>query len=260
MQLSQNGQRLAGKVALVTGIGGGIGKGCALLFARQGATVVGTDINAAAAQITVDLALDEGLAFESIHPVDLTKEAAVKELVAQAAAVHGGFDILVNAAAYCDFAPIEALDYETQWKPSIVGELDIVFLACQAAWPQLIARGGGSIINFASANARQVLRGSPALVHCATKGGVLSMTLQLAMEGGPHGIRANTISPGLVATEATRHLVNDPARLTELNDKHMLGRIGQPEDIAWAAVFLASDEAGWVTGADFPIDGGASKW
>jgi NAD(P)-dependent dehydrogenase (short-subunit alcohol dehydrogenase family) len=252
-------QRLLGKTAVVTGIGAGIGKGCALMFAREGANVFGCDINATAAEATLKIARNEGLPMQSFHPSDLTKEKDVELLMEKAAEAFGGIDIVVNAAAFCAFEWIEDLDYETTWKRSIAGELDIVFLSCQKAWKYLKINGG-SIINFASANTRQALKGSPALVHCATKGAVYSMSIQMAMEGGPHRIRVNTISPGLVHTEATSHLVNDPEIRPFLNDKHMIGRIGSPDDIAYAALYLASDESSWVTGADFPIDGGASKW
>ena len=251
--------RLEGKTALITGIGAGIGQGCALMFAREGAQVFGSDINAAAAASTLEIAQKEGLSMQSLDGLDLTNETDVETLVEKAYETFGKIDILVTAAAFCDFKPIEELDFETNWKKSIRGELDIVFLACQKAWKYLKINGG-SIINFSSANRRQVLKGSPALVHCATKGGVYSMSIQMACEGGPHQIRVNTISPGLVHTAATDHLVQDPDFLPFLNEKHMLGRIGKPEDIAYAALFLASDESSWVTGADFPIDGGASKW
>ncbi len=251
--------RLKGKTALVTGIGAGIGQGCALMFAREGAQVFGCDINPTAAEATLAIAKAEKLEMASLHPSDLTIEADVEKLVEAAVKKYGKIDILVNAAAFCDFKWIEELDYQTTWKRSIAGELDIVFLACQKAWKYLKINGG-SIINFASANARQSLKGSPALVHCATKGAVYSMSIQMAMEGGPHQIRVNTISPGLVHTTATNHLAMDTEKRAFLNDKHMLGRIGKSEDIAYAALYLASDESSWVTGADFPIDGGASKW
>jgi NAD(P)-dependent dehydrogenase (short-subunit alcohol dehydrogenase family) len=250
--------RLKDKVAVVTGIGAGIGQGIAMMFAREGAMVFGSDINEEAAKQTIKLAAAEGLIIDFIKS-DLTDEAQVETLMEKAVYRFGKIDILINAAAFCDFQPIEDLDYQTHWKRSIAGELDIVFLACQKAWKYLKINGG-SIINFASANVRQVLKGSPALVHCATKGGVYSMSIQMASEGGPFGIRVNTISPALVHTAATDHLVQNPEFLKMLNEKHMVGRIGKPEDIAYCAVYLASDESTWVTAADFPIDGGASKW
>jgi NAD(P)-dependent dehydrogenase (short-subunit alcohol dehydrogenase family) len=258
MNKKKTNNRLAGKVAIVTGIGAGIGQGCALMFAREGAQVFGSDINPAAAAATLAIAQSEGLSMDN-YSCDLTKEKEVVKLVEAAVAKYGRIDILLNAAAYCEFKWIEELDYETDWKRSIAGELDIVFLTCQKAWKYLKINGG-SIINFASANVREALKDSPALVHCATKGAVFSMSIQMAMEGAPHKIRVNTISPALVQTKATSHLVNDPKMLEFLKSKHMLNRIGQPEDIAYAAVYLASDESSWVTAADFAIDGGATKW
>ena len=250
--------RLKNKTAIVTGIGAGIGQGIALMFAREGAEVFGSDINEEAAKATAAQAKAEGFVMEYLQG-DLTDEKQVEALMEKTVATPGKIDILINAAAPCDFKLIEELDYQTHWKRSIAGELDIVFLACQKAWKYLKINGG-SIVNFASANVRQSLKGSPALVHCATKGGVYSMSIQMASEGGPYKIRVNTISPALVHTAATNHLVQDPEFLKTLNDKHMVGRIGKPEDIAHAALYLASDESTWVTAADFPIDGGASKW
>jgi len=249
--------RLAGKVALVTGLGAGIGQGCALMFARHGARVMSCDIDAGKAEATLQVARAEGLALESLHPCDLTNPGDVARLVAHTVGHYGGIDILVNAAAWGAFKPIMDMDYERDWRATLAGELDLVFLACKAAWPHLIARGGGSIINFASANAHTTLVGSPALAHCAGKGGVLAMTRQLAAEGAPHGIRANTISPGLVVTDATRPVLDLPGFLDNVMAKSMLKTLGQPEDIAWCATYLASDESRWVTAADFTIDGGA---
>ncbi|MBU9598396.1 SDR family NAD(P)-dependent oxidoreductase [Burkholderia multivorans] len=257
----QKGSRLLGKVALVTGIGSGIGRGCAMLFAAQGAQVVGCDIDAVAANRTIEEARATGLTIESLHPCDLTDPRGAADLVDFAVARHGGFDILVNAAAFGAFAWLEQMDYQTQWRKTLTGELDIVFLLCQAAWPALIARGGGSVINFASANAAVALEGSPAIAHCAGKGGVLAMTRQLAMEGAPHGIRVNSISPALVETAATRaHIAAQPEFLERALAKAMVKRTGQPEDIAWCALYLGSDESSWVTAANLPIDGGATAW
>ena len=263
---ARRGDRLAGKVAVVTGLGAGIGRGIARLFALQGATVVGADLDAAAAQATVDAAAAEGLTIDSLHPLDLTQPAAVRRLMDHAAERHGGIDILVNAAAFGAFRWLEEMDYERDWRRTLVGEVDIVFLACQAAWPHLKAkarsgRGGASVINFASANARMALPLSPALAHCAGKGAVLAMSRQLAMEGAPHGLRVNTVSPALVETAATRQPLDEiPGFREQVLDKFMLKRLGQPEDIAWLAVYLGSDESSWVTAADFAIDAGATAW
>ena len=257
--MSTLSKRLEGKVALVTGTGSGIGKSCALMFARHGARVVGCDLNASSAEETLTLARQEQLPLDSVHPCDLSIPSDVESLMSFAAERHGGIDILVNAAAFGAFAWIQDMDYVSQWKATLSGELDVVFLACKAAWPHFVARGGGSIVNLASANAHMALESSPALAHCAGKGGVLAMTRQLALEGAPHGIRANSISPGLVLTSATRPaLENIPGFEKIVLSYMMLKRLGQPDDIAWCATYLASDEAAWVTGADFSVDGGAT--
>jgi NAD(P)-dependent dehydrogenase (short-subunit alcohol dehydrogenase family) len=230
--------RLSGKIALITGAANGIGAGCAAMFADEGATVIGVD----RAQC------------------DLIDEAAVSALMAEISILHSQIDILVNAAAFATFKWIEALSY-AEWRSTLTGELDIVFLVTRAAWPLLKASGQASIINFSSANAYHALEGSPALAHTAGKGGVLAMTRQLAMEGAPHGIRANSIAPGFIRTAATAaHLASDPGFETQVLAKNMIKRLGQPEDIAHCAVWLASDEAGYVTGADISIDGGATAW
>jgi NAD(P)-dependent dehydrogenase (short-subunit alcohol dehydrogenase family) len=257
----RRGERLAGKVALVTGIGAGIGRGVALMFAQQGAQVVGCDVDAAAAQSTVDTAAGQGLEIASLHPLDLTVPRRVRQLVDHALERHGGIDILVNAAAFAAFEWLEKMDYDSQWRKTLVGEVDVVFLACRAVWPHLRRRGGGSVINFASANAHVALPLSPALAHCAGKGAVLAMSRQLAMEGAPHGIRVNTISPALVETAATRRPLDEiPGFREQVLQKLMIKRLGQPEDIGWLAIYLASDESSWVTAADFAIDAGATAW
>jgi NAD(P)-dependent dehydrogenase (short-subunit alcohol dehydrogenase family) len=231
-------ERLAGKIALVTGAANGIGAGCARMFTAQGATV-----------ISIDKA-----------QCDVTDEAAVEALMARIAADHNHIDILVNAAATAVFKWIEELNY-AEWRSTITAEIDSVFLVTRAAWGLLKTSGRASVINFASANARHALQGSPALAHVAGKGGVLAMTRQLAMEGAPHGIRANSISPGFIQTAATKaHLDTDPGFAAQVLSKNMIKRLGMPDDIAHCAVWLASDEAGYVTGADIAIDAGATAW
>jgi NAD(P)-dependent dehydrogenase (short-subunit alcohol dehydrogenase family) len=253
-------QRLKDKVAIVTGTGSGIGQACAFMFARHGASVMGCDINPTAAQATLDLASAELLSFESLHPCDLTRPADVDRLVAQCGERHGGVDVLVNAAAFGAFGFIEEMDFERDWKRTLSGELDVVFLASKAVWPAMKPRGGGSIVNFASANAYVAHPVAGALAHCAGKGGVLAMTRRLAAEGGPHNIRANSISPAMIVTGATRSELEKPGYKDAILAKLMIKRLGQPEDIAWLATYLVSNEATWATGADFKFDGGATAW
>ncbi|GKX35607.1 MAG: short-chain dehydrogenase [Rhizobiaceae bacterium MnEN-MB40S] len=252
-------ERLAGKVAVVTGAGSGIGQGCALMFARHGATVCAVDIDRASLDETVHTAEGEGNAIKA-YEADLTDPAAVAALVAKIAGDNRRIDVLVNAAAVAEFVWIEEMDYETHWRRTLRGELDTVFLMTKQAWPHMKASGGGSIVNLASANAYVALKDSPALAHTAGKGGVLAMTRQLAMEGGPHGIRANSISPGMIVTSATKPVLERPELLAAVHEKLMVDRLGKPEDIAWLAVYLASDESTYVTGADFRVDGGALAW
>ena len=252
--------RLKGHVALVTGIGSGIGRACALKLAQHGAQVSGCDINSDAARAFEQQVADGGLEVFCSYPCDLTQPAEVDRWMKESENRYGPANNLVNAAAWAAMVSLEEMDYETHWKRTLTFELDVVFLACKAAWSQLKVRGG-SIINFASANAYQALEGSPALAHCAGKGGVLAMTRQLAMEGAAFGIRANSISPGLVETGATKYaLENIPGFREAVTAKHMLKRLGQPEDVAWCVLFLAGKEAAWITAADFCVDGGATKW
>jgi NAD(P)-dependent dehydrogenase (short-subunit alcohol dehydrogenase family) len=251
-------QRLVGKVALVTGIGAGIGRGCALMFAREGAEVFGCDIDAARASATLATARAAGFGMESAHPIDLTRPADVQRCVDHAIERHGRIDVLVNAGAINpQFAPIADMSYERLWVPTIVGEVDLVFLMCKAVWPHMVANGGGSIINFASVAALRGTEFAGMLAHSAGKGAILSMTRQLAVEGGIHRIRANTIAPGLVATMAT---ASQGLTEGEQSDRAAGGiplqRIGTPEDIAYCALYLASDEASWVTGTNITVDGG----
>lgn len=249
-------QRLAGKVAVVTGAAAGIGQGCALMFAAQGATVYALDIDEAAVKATAAQATGTIHA----HSVDLLDEAATRALIDDIGEREGRIDALVPAAAVSRFRWIEDMTF-ADWQHTIAGELDIVFLVTRAAWPWLKRSAKASIVNFASANAYIALNGSPALAHCAGKGGVLAMTRQLAMEGAPHGIRANSISPGLILSQQTQtYMATDPTFEAEATKRMMIKRIGRPQDIAWGAVWLASDEASYVTGADISIDGGATAW
>jgi NAD(P)-dependent dehydrogenase (short-subunit alcohol dehydrogenase family) len=251
--------RLSGKVALVTGIGSGIGQGCARLFAMEGAKVIGCDINPAKAEAFIAEARTQGLDIESVHPIDLTLPDDVKRYVEDAVSRHGRIDALVNAAAIQPhMARTDSMDYEREWVPTMVGEVDIVFLVSKAAWPHLVASGGGAIVNFASVNAQRGSAGLGMVAHCAGKGAVLAMTRQMAIEGGPDGIRVNSISPGLVVTDATRAAgAAEGEHKERILSRFAIKRLGKPEDIGWCAVYLCSDEAEWVTGANFNIDGGA---
>jgi NAD(P)-dependent dehydrogenase (short-subunit alcohol dehydrogenase family) len=187
-------------------------------------------------------------------PVDLGSPAAAQKWISDGLAEAGGIDILYNNAAGARFGMVDQLSTE-DWAFTLHHELSIVFHTVQAAWPHLIARGGGAVLNTASA---VILRGNPNLglaAHAAGKGGVIALTRQLAAEGAPHKIRVNTISPGPVKRPASTM----PAAMVErIRASIPLGQWGENEDIAYCALYLASDEARWVTGANFVIDGGCN--
>lgn len=251
--------RLKDKVTIITGIGSGMGRAAALLFAAEGAKVVGCDVNEGGCMETVSAIQAQGGEVVALQPCDPSEPAQALALIDLAIASFGRLDVLYNNAAAVHFAPIEAMTHE-MWAATMKGELDIVFNACKAAWPYL-KQNRGSIINCGSTSGKIAYEVLPALAHAAGKGGVIAMTRQLAMEGGKHGIRANSISPGLVRTGATAALIEDPEWFGPMKRKLMLdGQVGTPEDIAYCALYLASDEAKWVTGADFAVDGGTTAW
>jgi NAD(P)-dependent dehydrogenase (short-subunit alcohol dehydrogenase family) len=250
--------RLAGKIALITGTARGIGAAAAQLFAAEGAQVVGCDLDAERGAQTVKQVREQGGDMVAMAPVDLGDPDAAADWVNEAVAVFGGVDILYNNASAIRFGPIDQLSV-ADWRFTIRNELDLVFHVTRAAWPHLVARGGGSIINMASIAATRGAWFMPQNAHGTTKAGVLGLTYQLVVEGGPHHIRANAISPSLTITPETEHLLTDPDSPFSLEDSRIpLGRVGYPEDVAKVALFLASDDSAYVSGANIPVDGGTA--
>jgi NAD(P)-dependent dehydrogenase (short-subunit alcohol dehydrogenase family) len=245
--------RLAGKIAFITGTGGGQGRAAALLFAAEGAHVIACDVNADGASQTVSLVRDVGGRIDSFSPVNLVDHLQAKRWVSDGIGKAGGIDILYNNAAAARFGSIMETSVE-DWDFTLRHEIDLIFHVTQAAWPHLIARAGGTIINTASSVAYLGSARVGAGAHVAAKGAVMSYTRQLAAEGASLGIRVNSISPGAIETAALAVLSKE--QRAEVEKMFPLGRIGVPEDVAYCALYLASDEAGWVTGADFVIDGG----
>ena len=243
---------LDGKVVLISGTGSGIGRAGAQYFAAAGATVVGCDLNAEHGDETAKLVSDAGGRMVSVAPVDLGDYAECQRWVERAITDFGQIDLLWNNASACVFATIETMSVE-DWDFSIRNEISLVFLATKAAWPHLKANGG-LIINTASVAGHG--GGPGGIAHSATKSAVMAMTNVMAAEGAPSGIRAVSISPGVIQTPGSAEQLAIPGALEGLMQHSLVQRVGQPEDIARFAVFLASDEASFATGADFRVDGG----
>ncbi|MEU6412915.1 SDR family NAD(P)-dependent oxidoreductase [Microbispora sp. NPDC046933] len=250
--------RLTGKIALITGTASGQGRAAALLFAAEGATVVGTDLDADGAAGTVEMVRAAGGRMDSTHPLDLSDEAAVKAWIDEAAARHGGIDILYNNAAATRFSPLTETSYK-DWSFTLRNELDTVFLATKHAWSHLIARGGGSVLLVGSTAGITGSITNHRVAHTTGKGGIVAMTRQLAAEGAAHGIRVNCVSPGMIQTPASANtLLADDHPMRTIARHIPLGRIGAPEEVVRCALFLVSDDASYVTGANLVIDGGWS--
>ncbi|KKC27013.1 SDR family NAD(P)-dependent oxidoreductase [Sphingomonas sp. SRS2] len=250
-------RRFEGKTVIVTGSGGSIGRASAIRFAEEGANVVGCDIAAPGNDETARLIKDAGGSIVTVT-ADLTDKAQCQQLVATAVESFGGIDVLFNNGAMAYFAWIEDMDDDT-WHKTINQELDLVFLLTRAAWPELI-KSKGCIVNTASMSAWVGIELLPGLAHTAAKGGVLSMTRQLAMEGRKHGIRANTVSPGTIETNQTRFILENEEWSRIQLGRAMINRMGQPEEVASVVAFLASDDASYVTGTDIAVDGGVRAW
>ena len=247
--------RLDGRIALITGTGGGQGRVAALRFAQEGAIVVGCDVNAEGNEETIRLVRDAGGTMTGTAPVDLGDSEQARRWVEEAAAAHGGLDILYNNASAARFGAVADFSVE-DWHFTIRNELDLVFYTTKYAWPHLVRRGGGVVINVGSTAGLVGSRHTHKVAHSATKGAVIAMTRQLAAEGAEHGIRAVCISPGAIETPGTASFFADPEVRRALLAPQLVQRTGRPEDVVELAVYLASDAAGFISGVNVVVDGG----
>jgi NAD(P)-dependent dehydrogenase (short-subunit alcohol dehydrogenase family) len=236
--------RLDGKVALITGAASGIGEQCALRFKREGALVFGLDVQKPADDLGIE-----------IREVDVRDEDAVAAGVAAAVERFSRLDIVVNAAGVGGGGPVHELDV-ADWDRVLDINLKGTFLVCKHVVRAMVRQGSGSVINIASIEGLEGMAGASA--YNASKGGVVLLTKEMSLDYGPQGVRVNCICPGMIETPMTAAL-NTPGaeRMRDtFREYHSLGRFGKPEEIAAAALFLASDDASFVHGSAMVVDGG----
>jgi NAD(P)-dependent dehydrogenase (short-subunit alcohol dehydrogenase family) len=258
--MSASGGRVAGKVALVTGAGSGLGRAISEMLAREGARVAVTDIDEAAAQETAESinGSTPGAAIALNH--DVTEAAAWSAALERTVAEFGGLHILVNNAGIAEGGSIEDTDYET-WRRVHAIDLDGVFLGCKLALPHIRASGGGSIVNISSIAA--IVAGHNMAAYNSAKAAVRHLTKSVALHCAKqgYGIRCNSVHPAFVRTPILDPLVarfGEEEAYAKLGRQIPLGRIGEPEEVAYGVLYLASDESSFMTGAELVLDGGLS--
>jgi NAD(P)-dependent dehydrogenase (short-subunit alcohol dehydrogenase family) len=248
--------RLSGKIALITGAASGIGAATAQRFADEGAAVAGLDVQQPDAARWKRVA--ESAPVASFHTASVASEAQVKAAIAEVVAQHGGFDTLINAAGVAGGGPLESIE-EEEWDRIVDINLKGTFLMCKHSVAPILSRGGGSIVNIASVEG--LVASEHSSPYAASKGGVVQLNRSLAVDLTHRGIRVNSVCPGLIETpmvEAVTGATEGPlaAMKEQFVNNHLMRRCGQPEEIANAILFLASDEASFVTGSTLVVDGG----
>ena len=252
--MSDNPFRLDGKSAIVVGAALGIGRAIALAFAGAGAKVACLDIDEAAANETAARIKSAG-GTAMAHRCDVTSEASIADALKAAIAAHGGPRALVNGAAMREPTGTIVELEPAEWNRAIAVNLSGAYLMSRAVIPHMAKADGGSIIHIASQMGRVGAAGRG--VYCATKGALIQLAKVLAADHAAQGIRANTISPGAIETRRMLRRWKDMDEARKMmGPKHLLNRLGRPEEIARAAVYLASDASAFMTGSDLLIDGG----
>ena len=249
--------RLAGKVALITGAGSGMGRVAALQFAREGARVVAADLDAQAGQETESLARADGLDVR-FTPADVSREADCQAMVAFAEDTFGGLHVLYNNAGIFPEADHSVTDTdEAVWDRVLAVNVKGVYLACKYGIPAMLRSGGGSIVNIGSVGG---LSGTFSTAYSSSKWALEGLSRSAAYIYADWGIRCNVIQPGFIKTKMTAPMQSNPALKAvvdqQMNDTVLLRRMGEPEEIANTALFLASDESSYITGTDIVVDGG----
>jgi NAD(P)-dependent dehydrogenase (short-subunit alcohol dehydrogenase family) len=245
--------RLDGKVCVITGAGGGMGREAAIVFSAEGASVCAADVDEALAQETASLCEGEALAVRA----DVADEADVERMYREAAERFGGVDVLYNNAGISPGDDASVLDTSVEaWQRVQDVNTKGVFLCCKHGIPYLLERGGGSVINVASFVA--ILGAATSQIsYTASKGAVLSMSKELGVQFAREGVRVNALCPGPVETPLLLSIYgDDPAAFARRQVHWPTGRLAKPREIVNAALFLASDESSFVTGAAFVVDGG----
>ncbi len=253
--------RLAGKVAFITGAGSGIGRATALLFAQEGASVVIAELAPELGRAAADEVMKAGGEALFVE-TDVTDEASVERAIEETISRFGSLQIVFNCAggSLPEDGEVTEIDLSV-WEHSLTLDLKGTFLVCRHAIPRIIEAGGGAIVNSSSVVA---LRGQPIHAYSAAKGGVLSLTRALASSYGRKGVRVNAICPGIVLSERIRKridsgMLDEAAKGGFSTESHPFS-IGEPEDIARIALFLASDESRMIHGATIPAEGGMSVY
>ncbi|RIK36199.1 MAG: short-chain dehydrogenase [Chloroflexi bacterium] len=247
--------RLQDKVALITGAGGGIGRQTALLFAQEGASIVVVDVNDQAGEETVQTVRAAGGQAAYVH-ADVSKAADAESMIRFAEESYGRLNVLFNNAGISHARDDDAINTELDvWDLTFEVNVKGVFLGCKYGIPALRRAGGGSIINTASFVAL-VGAATPQLAYTASKGAVLSMTRELAVIHARENIRVNALCPGPLNTELLMKYLNTPEKKQRRLVHIPMGRFGEAKEIAYGALYLASDESSFVTGTEFLVDGG----